>query len=275
MIFIDLYTSKRFLINLYQKFKEDETSSLATQLAYHLLLSVFPLLLFILTLLPYFSLPTAGLMNFISQHIPGTEGSAIANDIDSLLSKPRGGLLSLGLLVTLWTASNGVNALIRSINRAYGVQETRSFIRTRLLSLFLTMAMVVVVALTLLLPVFGQLFIRITTHFLFVPFEFKLLYHIVRWVCGIIIMVCVIMALYTIAPNEKCKPKEAFWGALVATFGWQAISFGFSIYVTNFSNYSATYGALGGVIILMIWFYLTGLILILGGQINATLKHMK
>lgn len=244
-------------------------------MAYFFLLSIFPLLLFILTLLPYLSLEADQVVAFIQTQAPGDSGSIISENVQSLLSEPRGGLLSIGLLGTLWTASGGVGALIRSMNRAYEVKESRSFVKVKLLSVGLTIAMVFVIGITLILPVLGQVIFDGIKSAIFIPSGLAILFQALRWVIGAVIMVIVLMMLYRVAPNDTFKLKEVFWGSIFATIAWQLISFGFSFYVTNFGNYEATYGALGGIIILMVWFYLTGLILIIGGQINATLHQLK
>ncbi|QQK81805.1 YihY/virulence factor BrkB family protein [Salicibibacter cibi] len=260
---------------LVKKFMNDETTGLAAQLAYYFLLSLFPLLLFILTLLPYFSLPVSQVVDFIQTYAPGETGELIANNVSSLLSDTRGGLLSVGLIGTLWTASGGINAFIRATNRAYEVEETRSFLTVRLLSMTLTFSMVFVVAITLFLPVFGQAMMDFIQSFIPLADHMALLYQVLRWVVAIGIMVFVLMVLYLAAPNAAFKLREVFWGALFATVVWQLISVGFSYYVSNFGNYEATYGAIGGIIVLMIWFYLTGIILIVGGQLNAVLYKWK
>ncbi|AXF57977.1 YihY/virulence factor BrkB family protein [Salicibibacter kimchii] len=258
-----------------KKFMEDETTGLAAQLAYYFLLSLFPLLLFILTLLPYFNLPVHQVVEVIRMYAPGDTGQIIADNITSLLSETRGGLLSIGIIGTLWTASRGVNAFIRATNRAYGVEEERSFLNVNLLSMVLTFSMVFVVALTLFLPVFGQAIMNVIQSFIPLPDQLEFLYQLLRWVVAVGIMVFVLMMLYRAAPNASFKMRDVFWGAVTATVGWQLISVGFSFYVTNFGDYEATYGAIGGIIVLMIWFYLTGIILIIGGQINAVLYNWK
>lgn len=272
---ISIIKPRSFFKKLVQKFLKDETTDLAAQLAYFFLLSVFPLLLFILTLLPYFSLQTDQVVAFIQNRAPGDAGSLIADNVRSILSEPRGGLLSIGLIATLWTASGGVGALIRSINRAYEVKETRSFVKVKLLSIALTIAMVFVISITLILPVFGEVIFGAIQSIVFIPSGFEILFQALRWVVGFGITVFVLMMLYRVAPNATLKLKEVLWGSVFATIGWLVISVGFSFYVTNFGNYDATYGTLGGIIILMVWFYLTGLILIVGGQVNATLHQLR
>lgn len=266
---------KQFFIQLFSKVRNHHTADLAAQLAYYFLLSVFPLLLFVLTLLPYFSLNSNEVVDFIKGIAPGDAGKTISNIVHTLLSHPRRGLLSFGFLATMWTASSGVSALIRSLNLAYEVKETRSFIKGKLLALVLTIAMVVMIVMTLLLPVFGEVIFNALEFFLNIPSELVVVFHVMKWLIWLTIVIFVMMVLYHVGPNESFKLRDVFWGALVATVGWIVISFGFSFYVSNFAHYASTYGALGGVIIMMVWFYLTGFILVLGGQVNATRHQLK
>ncbi|SDJ02511.1 YihY/virulence factor BrkB family protein [Natribacillus halophilus] len=272
---ISIKNHKAFLKMLVQKFQYDETTGLAAQLAYYFLLSLFPLLLFVLTLLPYFNLPINQVMVWIQDFAPGETGEMIAGNVSSLLSETRGGLLSIGIIGTLWTASGGISAFIRATNRAYEVKETRPFLKVKLLSMTLTFSMVFVIAITLIFPVFGQAIMNAIQTWIPFSYNIESLFQVLRWVIAISIMIFVLMVLYYAAPNARFKMREVFWGAFFATIGWQITSIGFSFYVTNFGNYEATYGAIGGIIILMLWFYLTGIILIVGGQINALLYKWK
>jgi len=272
---ISMIKPRKFFEKLFHKFSDDGTTDLAASLAYYFLLSLFPLLLFILTLLPYLQLDSYQVIAFVQNYAPGETGTMIADNIQFLLDQPKEGLLIISLLATLWTASGGIGALIRSLNRAYDATETRSFVKVKLLSIGLTVAMVIVIAITLILPVFGGLIVEAIASFIFIPFGYEILLQALRWIIGLSIMVFVLMMLYRLAPNTNFKLKEVFFGSVFATLTWQLISLGFSFYVTNFGNYEATYGAIGGIIILMTWFYITGIILIVGGQINATLYQLK
>lgn len=259
----------------FKKLKEDNVGDIGALLAYYFLLSIFPFLLFVLALIPYFNIEERAVLDLIKAYAPGASADLIIENVRSVLFKPDGGLLSIGLIATLWSGSNGISALVRSINQAYHEADRRSFIVEKLMSMFFTLSMVGVIVITLLLPVFGQLIFMLIEYFVELPQLMHVLYQVFRWAIGILSMLFVLTMLYYFAPKTKLKIREVVWGALFATTVWQLISLGFSYYLTNFGNYSATYGTLGGVIILMLWFYLTGLILIVGGEINATLYELK
>jgi membrane protein len=272
---IDIGKPKKFFQLFIKKVMEDDIGDLAAQIAYYFLLSLFPFLLFIIALLPYFSLNSDAMINLINEYFPGQTSEMVVKNIRSVLEHPSGGLLSFGIIATLWSASNGISSLVRSLNKAYNEKETRTFIKSKLLAIALTIAMVFVIVITLLLPVFGQVILNTIKTYFYVPELSPTVFQFLRWGIASGIMVIVLTVLYQIAPCKKLKFREVFWGAITATVLWQLISLGFSFYVTNFGNFSATYGSLGGVIILMIWFFMTGLILVAGGEINAALSELK
>ncbi|WP_100405286.1 YihY/virulence factor BrkB family protein [Bacillus solitudinis] len=269
---------KPFMTQFIHQLKTDPIPDWAATLAYFFMLSIFPLMIFIVALIPYLQLDVEQVNAFIVDYVPEELADLFTSTIIDVVSEPQGGLLSIGIIATIWSASNGLNALIRAVNRSYGFEETRNFLKLRLISILMTFLMIIVIVVTLLLPVFGDLIIHGIERLFFIPSETIELFHKLRWIVGIGLMTLILTLVYWIAPNEKLKIKQVLIGAVTATVGWQVISLAFSFYVSNFGNFSATYGSLGGVIILMLWFFLTGLILVIGGEINATLyqqhKHL-
>lgn len=261
-----------FFKKLFQKITDGDVSGLAAQLAYFFLLSLFPLLIFMVTLLPYLPFSQSDILNVISDFAPGETMDMIHSTLNEVMSNRNTGLLSFSIIATIWSASNGMNAVVKSLNDAYEVGETRSFIVTRLMSILLTVAMIFVFVIALLLPVFG----REIGLFLFSQFgfsdQFMTIWGAIRWAISPIILFIVFVGLYYIAPSKHIKCLSAVPGAVFATLGWVGVSLAFSYYVSNFGNYSATYGSIGGIIVLMIWFYLTGIIIMIGGHINAIMN---
>ncbi|MEK4650347.1 MULTISPECIES: YihY/virulence factor BrkB family protein [Niallia] len=263
-----------FIKVLIKKIQQDNVFDLAAQLSYYFLLSIFPLLIFVMTLLPYLPITKEDLLGLVEGFAPGDIMNTIESNIDQVLSR-NVSLLSFGIIATIWSASNGLNAIVKALNKAYDVEETRSFIVARGMSILLTLGMIAVVVVALLLPVFGEQI----GMFLFSQFnltdEFLSLWNTLRFLASPIILFIVFLALYWIAPNKKLKCVSAIPGAIFAAIGWVVASLAFSYYVGNFSNYSATYGSIGTIIVLMIWFYITGIIIIIGGEINAYFTERK
>ncbi|MFC4319915.1 YihY/virulence factor BrkB family protein [Litchfieldia salsa] len=261
-----------FVKDLFKRFNEDEVAGLSAELAYFFLLSLFPFLIFSVTLIGYLPISEIDLLNTVREYAPSGTIDMIEKNLESVLGSHNGTLLSFGVIATIWSASNGINAVVRAFNRAYDVKESRHFLVARAMSILLTLAMVFVIIIALLLPVFGrQIGLFIFSAFGFSS-EFISVWNAIRWILSAGILFIVFNCLYLFAPNLKLKLKEVLSGAFFATFGWMFVSLGFSYYVSNFANYTATYGSLGGIIVLMIWFYLSGMIIILGGEINAILN---
>ncbi|MDY0407531.1 YihY/virulence factor BrkB family protein [Virgibacillus soli] len=258
-----------FIKLLYKRIADDDVFGLAAQLSYFFLLSLFPLLIFMITLIGYLPFDEQALLDAIALVAPAETADFITSNISTIVNQQSTGLLSIGIIGTLWSASNGVNALIKALNRAYEVKEDRSFLVARLIAIVLTIAMVAVIVVAILLPVLGRMIGVYVFSFIGLSDDFITVWNTLRWVISSIVFLIVFIALYMLAPNRRVYFKDAIWGALFTTFSWQLVSYAFSYYVSTIGNYSATYGSLGTVIILMIWFYISGIIIIIGGTINA------
>lgn len=255
--------------------KKDKATTLAAAQAYYYLLAIVPLLILLLSILPYLQIDPDDAMEFIAGIMPGEVARTFEDTIVSVVTTPSGGLLTFGILGTLWSASNAMNAFIEATNEAYDVEETRSFIKKKATAIVLTLFMLVAVIIALVLPIFGGAIIDAISSTLNLPEQTEIIFQVLRWVISIAVMSIVLAFLYKFAPNKHFPFKEVLIGAVIATVLWQVVSLGFSIYVANFGSYSATYGSLGGLIVLMLWFFLTGLILVIGAEINAVIHKRK
>lgn len=264
---------KYYTKELGKEFKNDHATILAAAQAYYYLLAIVPLFILLLASLPYLQLDPNRVVDFIGTILPGEIASTFEENIIGVVTTPSGGLLTFGILGTLWSASNAMNAFMVATNQAYDVEETRSFIVKKGLAIVLTLFMLIAVIIALVLPIFGGALLDIIKQFLNLPQQTEIIFQILRWVISIVVMSLVLAMLYKFAPNKQFPFKEVIVGAVTATVLWQLVSLGFSFYVSNFGSYSATYGSLGGLIILILWFFLTGLILVVGAEINAILHR--
>lgn len=262
-------TIKSYAKELMGEFKKDDVPLLAAAQSYYYLLSIFPMMILILTILPFLNIDSQAVVTLVQNTAPSGMTSVLEENILSIVETPRGGLFTIGLIGALWSASNGINAFINASNTAYDIEETRSFIKVRGISIALTLGMIIALAAALILPIFGNLIIDFINSVVSLPPQTELLFQILRWVVALTIMSAVLLVLYRFAPNKTLKWKEILPGAVTAAVLWQLISLAFSFYVSNFGNYSATYGSLGGIIILMLWFFLTGMILMIGAELNV------
>ncbi|TBL80038.1 YihY/virulence factor BrkB family protein [Paenibacillus thalictri] len=261
---------KLYITELWKHFTKDEALGMAAQCAYYFLFSMFPFLLFAVSLLGYMPFTSKDILELIEGYIPLGAATGIEALLQNLLDVKRGGALSFGLIFSLISASAAMDAIVLAINKAYGLPKRKSFIHSRFLAVLLTGSMLIVIISALLLSVFGR-FIGDWMHgHIHLPMYQVELWNALRWIINFIILFLVFTGLYYIAPNTCLNCKDVLVGALIAALGWQLVSWGFSYYVNNWTNYSATYGSLGGVIVLLTWFYLCALIIIVGGEINAT-----
>lgn len=260
---------------LWKRIDDVDLFGLAAQLAYFFLLSLFPFLLFLLNLIAYLPIDIQMVMQIIDHYAPQEIMNIIQTNIHQLLKQANGGFLSIGIIGTLWAASNAINAIIKAFNHAYNIGEDRSFIATRFIAIVLTVAMILVIIISLLLPVFGQIIGEYIFAFFGMSESFIQIWETLRWGVSSVVFFIVLLFLYKLAPNKLIYFREAVWGALIGTILWQIVSYGFSMYVSTFANYSVRYGSLGAIIILMIWFYLLGVIIIAGGVINSVISKYK
>jgi membrane protein len=254
---------------LWHRIEEDDIPGLSAQLAYFFLLSLFPLLIFLFTLLPYLPITHEDILGTLREFAPVEAMNLIEKNITMIMNNRNGGLLSIGIIGTIWSASNGIHALVRAFNKAYNVKESRSFIVSRGMAIVLTFGLILVFIVAAILPIFGrEIGIFLFSQFGFTQ-EFLRIWNMSRLIVSAIILFLIFTGLYWIAPNVKLRCRSAFPGAAFATIGWILSSYVLSFYVANLNNFSLTYGSIGTIIVLMIWLYISAFIIILGGEINA------
>ncbi|MCZ2260236.1 YihY/virulence factor BrkB family protein [Sporosarcina sp. G11-34] len=271
----DTTTTGGFVKELLTRIKKVDVTGLGSQLAFFFLLSLFPLLIFLFTLLPYLNLDQAQIFLMIRDYAPTSVALLIEDTVGEILNNRNSGLLSIGALATVWTASKGMNALTKALNLSYYTQETRSFVVSRAMSIVFTLMLIAVLLVALILPVFGQQIGMFVFSYLGLAEGFIHLWTSLRWVIPPALIFFVFSLVYWLVPNLKLRFKSIIPGAVFATVGWIITSLGFSYYVGNYGSYSSTYGSIGAIIVLMMWLYFSAIILILGGQINAVMAERR
>ncbi|MGO1882220.1 MAG: YihY/virulence factor BrkB family protein, partial [Staphylococcus equorum] len=254
---------------------KDDASGLSAQLSYYFMLSLFPMLLFLLSIVPVIGVEQSTIRDMIKEHVPPDYAGQVSSIIGDIMSNASGSILSVGLILALWSASNGMTAIMNSFNVAYDVEDSRNFIVSKLFSVLFTLAMIIVLPIALILPTFGEQIGSLLFGPLGLGDQIKWIFNLVRVVLPLIIIFIAFMVLYTLAPNVKIKMKSVIPGAIFATIVFLGGSFLFGIYISNFANYSKTYGSIAGIIILMLWLYITGFIIIIGAEINAIIHQRK
>jgi membrane protein len=255
--------------------REDDCLGGAAQLAYYLLFAVFPFMLFLTALLGYLPIPNLmeRLLAALATLLPGEVLTLIQDNVRQLVTEQKGGLLSFGILAALWASSSAVVAIIDALNRAYDVQEGRPWWKVRGVALLLTIGLSLFIMAAMVLLIFGPQLGAWLASLVGLGKVFELLWNILRWPVSAGMLVVAMAVVYYYAPDVEQEWKWITPGAVFAVLATIVASLGFSIYVSHFGSYNKTYGSIGAVIVFLTWLYLTGLCLLVGGEINAEIEH--
>ncbi len=255
--------------------KADNMPIIAGGVAFFGFLSIFPALIALLSLYGLVATPetVARQVESLSAQLPESAAQIISEQLNAIVAN-SGRALTFGLIVSilaaLWSASGGVGNLITAVNLAYDEVETRNFVKLKLMSLGMVLGSIVFVLIT-----FGLVaVVPAVLHALPLGVVGTILAQVVRWVLLLAVFAGALAALYRLAPDRDA-PRFSWvsLGAVVVTVVWAIVSVGFSLYVDNFGSYDKTYGAIAGVIVLMLWLYLTCYLVLLGAEINAEAEH--
>ncbi|MGL5634678.1 MAG: YihY/virulence factor BrkB family protein [Sarcina sp.] len=266
-----IYKVIRNLNVFFKKIIEDDIYALASQLAYNLILAFFPFLMFIMTLIGYSNLNSEVVLDLLRRVMPLAAYQLIESTVVAVINTQQSGLLWVSILLALWTSSSGFSAVIRGVNKAYGVKETRSFIVVKLISIFSVLILAIIILATLLLFVFSNTITGLIKEYIHNPELILDMWSVAKNIVLILLMVLSFMVMYQLIPCKRLGWLNVIPGAAFTTVGWIAASAAFAYYVNHFGNYSRFYGSLGAVFIFMTWIFLTSFILILGGEVNAIL----
>ena len=247
----------------------------AASLSYYFLFALFPALLFltsIVGLLPWPKLVDQ-LIGYLARVLPADAGSLLTRTVAEVIDGARGSLVSLGVLGALWAASSGMVSISNALNVAFEVRDTRRWWRHRLEAMGLTIGFSLLTVVAMLLFVFGERIGDEVARGLGVGPAFTRAWNIGRWPALTLCALVGIMLVYQLAPAARQHWRRVTPGAIFALVGWLLASYALRLYVRYVGNYNATYGSIGGVIVLMLWFYLSSLALLVGAEINSQIRR--
>lgn len=257
----------------------DDVPGLAAELAYRFFLSMFPFFIALAALGGFVAAmlavedPTQEILGMVGEALPPGAAELIGPELQRVLGTQNPGLLSVGLILALWAATGGTNATMKAIDRAYNVAETRPFWKRYLLSMGLTLLTGLVVIAAFLLFVVGEIFgLQIATA-LGLQQEFYGAVNVIRWVVAFLLALLAAGLLYWRTPNVELPFKWVTAGAVLFGLGWLGATYVFTLYLATFGDYAATYGTLAGVVVLLLWSYLTAFALLLGAELNAVVDE--
>ena len=260
---------------MYEAFWTDNCLALAAQLAYYFFFALFPALLFLVALASYFPLTTLidDLFRTMSGFMPPEALQLITEQMLKISGDRQGGLLTLGMLLALSSSSAAMVAIIDTLNAAYDVEEGRPWWKVRLTAILLTIAVAIFILVSFALVLVGPTIATRLADTMNLGPAFEWTWKILQWPVLFALASLGIASIYYFAPDVQ---QEWVWlapGAFFATTLWLAASLGFKYYVANWGNYTETYGLLGAVMILLLWFYISGLAILVGAEMNAEIEH--
>src|SRR5215208_7162278 len=263
---------------VYAEVMDDDVLGRSAQLSYYFLLALFPALLFLTSLLGYLAGENGqlrqGLFNYLAAVLPGEASKLVSETVTDVTQSSGGGKLSFGILATFWAASNGMGAISESLNAAYDLKETRPWWKVRLTAIGLTLALTLLIVTALVLVLYGGDIADAVSVKLGFGSAFATAWKVLQWPLVLIFVLLAFALIYYFAPDiREQKWKWITPGAVAGVALWLLISFAFKLYLSYFNSYSATYGSLGAVIILMLWFYFTGTAILVGGEINSEVEN--
>ncbi len=265
-----------FLKQLYTEFTNNELLYMSSELTYKLLLAFFPFLMYLINMLTFLGIKYEVFQSSFVNALPDSIQVMLGSFVNSVTNFAElnnfASIMNITLLFAILSSASGFTAVIRAINRTYGVKDERSFIQIKLLSL----ALVFVFTLTLVVTGIFFIFIDVFAEF-FLMFDINLhaseFLNYLMLIIPVLLILLSVMLVYKISSYKKIKFSRTFPGALVTVIAWIIVSFVFNFYINNFSKYSTLYGVIGSFIIFMLWINTIAIVILLGSQINAMLDE--
>jgi membrane protein len=254
-----------------RKVGDDFISAFSAQAAFFVIISFVPFFMLLLTLLQYLPLSESTLLETLTQIFPSSTTSLIVSTITDIYNNSSGTVISITAISALWAASRGIFAVVKGLNSVYGIRETRSNLKLRIISSVYTFIFAIMMLITLIILVFGnRVYFWIESK---IPIfkNLALIIISIRTIAGLFILTLFFLFIYIVIPNRSTRVYKELPGALVSAAGWMGFSYLYSFYIDNMSNYSKMYGSLTAVVLFMLWFYFCMYILFIGGEINVVL----
>jgi membrane protein len=263
---------------VWNEIDHDNVLGRASELAYNFLLAVFPFLLFVLALLGLAAAHgidvRSVLFQYLSRVLPPSASDLISKTANEVINSSGGGKLTFGILFSLWSASGGTTTMISTLNDAYDVRESRSWVKVHLIALGLTLVLIALVVVGSVLAVAGGHIAQTVGNNIGLGTAMIVGWRVVSWIAAIACIVFAFALIYYYGPDVK--EQHWYWitpGSVLGVGLWVLASAVFRVYLHFFNSYSRTYGSLGAVIILLLWLYVTGLAFLVGAEVNAEIEH--
>lgn len=261
--------------NFSRKIRDDFISAFSAQAAFFIIISFFPFVMFLLTLLQYIPLEETGLVDLgmFTQYMPVSIRGLLTEIIGELYEKASTTLLSVTVITALWSAARGFLAIIKGLNGVYRIKETRNYFKLRFIATIYTLAFTLMIVISLGILVFGNKIYNYIQSRLPLLSDLALVIISLRTIVGLCILVVFFLLLYFVIPNRKTRIYKELPGAIVSAAGWMLFSYAYSFYIDNMGNFSYMYGSLAAIVLCMLWVYFCMYIMFIGAEINVVLQN--
>jgi membrane protein len=267
--------STEIILRTIREIDEDNCLGLAAQLAFYFFLSLFPAMLFLVALTGYIPVENvlAQLLEALDTIAPSEVVALLRIQLDEVGRGNYGSILTLGIVGAIWSSSAAMVAIIDALNHAYDVEEWRPWWKRRILAIALTVVLALFIVTALVVVLVGPNVATSIAGWVGLSPAFGLVWAIARWPLMVCLVVLGVDLVYYFAPNRHSRWAWITPGSLLATGLWMAGSFVFKLYVVNLADFNATYGAIGGVAVLLLWFYVSGLAILIGAELNGVIEQ--
>ena len=256
----------------------DDLLTQSAALAYNFLLAVFPMLLFLVALFGIFASHRTDLQErlffYLAHVLPQAAYSLVSKTFEEIIASSGGGKITSGLILALWAGAGGMSSLMSGLNAAYQVRDTRPIYKVRLIAIGLTLVSSISLITALLIVLGGSNFAQAVGSALHLGWITVMVWKALQWIAAVAILMLAYALIYYFGPD--LEEQHWYWitpGSIVGVLLWLTVSLIFRVYLHFFNTYSKAYGSLGAVIILLLWFYLTGFAFLIGGEINSEIEH--
>lgn len=253
----------------------DDFLGMASEMAFMFTIGIFPFMIFLVSFFGFLGskMEFEQIISLMSNIVPISAMSIIKTFLHQIIIAKSGSLAIISFIVCMVLASNATAVISKGLNRAYNVDETRNFFYVRFLSIMIVFINAMVMFIGVNSIVFGKIILTVVANFVHMPAQLMDVVLLVRWPISFLALFIMAFLNYYLMPNIQAEPKikklSTLPGTLFFCIFWLAASWGFSIYVNNFNSYNKVYGTIGAFIVLLMWFYYTSLIILIGGEINS------
>lgn len=269
-------TPLQLVKRVYHEFDDDEVLTRSAALAYYFVSALFPMIFFLMAMLGLFARShdlQSSLMNYTGRFMPGDAYKLVQKTLQEIADNSSGLKLAFGLLLALWSGSGGVASIMDALNRCYHVKDSRPWWKCRLISIALTAAISALTVVALAIVLYGGSIADFVGSHVGLSNVTVMAWHIAQWPIALFFVVMSFAILYYWGPDAEQEWQWITPGSVVGVVAWIGVSLLFRVYLHFFNSYSKTYGSLGAAIVLLLWLYISGMAILVGGEINSEIEN--